>query len=112
MFHSPSSWTSTELEMISISLASSPTRLERIARIRGSIPLQAEARDSSDQRHSGEREHRGLVFPAPRHDNYGYILGLAVSEELLEARIELDIWINGVIRTNNEAVMSEEAYCL
>ena len=34
---------------------------------------------------------RGFVFLVPRHDNYGYTLGLAIPEELLEARIKLDI---------------------
>ena len=34
---------------------------------------------------------RWLAFPVPRHDNYGYTLGFAIPEELLEARIELDI---------------------
>jgi hypothetical protein len=44
-FHDPSSWTSTELEIISISFASSsPMRLVRIARIRGSIPLRTTAK--------------------------------------------------------------------
>jgi hypothetical protein len=49
MFHDPSSCTSTELEIISISFASSPRRLERTARIRGSIPLPRCGRDSYQQ---------------------------------------------------------------
>jgi hypothetical protein len=89
MFHDPSSWTSTELEIISISFASSPTRLESMARIRGSIPLRGEFSGSALLK----GEHRKLAFPIPRHDNYGNILGLAISEELLEARIELDICV-------------------
>jgi len=37
-------------------------------------------------------EHRRLsLSPVPRHDDYGYILGLAITEELLEAGIKFDI---------------------
>jgi hypothetical protein len=37
-------------------------------------------------------EHRRFsLSPIPRHDDYGYILGLAITEELLEAGIEFDI---------------------
>jgi hypothetical protein len=33
----------------------------------------------------------GYTFPIPRNDDHWYVLRLAISEELLEARIELDI---------------------
>ncbi len=56
MFHDPSSWTSTELEIISISFASSARRFERTARILGSIPLPRRRCDSYQHLTNEHRE--------------------------------------------------------
>jgi len=42
---------------------------------------------------------------APRHDNQGYVLGLTISEELFEARIELNVCYGVLLKSNRKVTM-------